>query len=273
MSEEEVKLVEDKSEEKVEEVIASPTEVTAREQGWVSKEEWEADGKDGDAWRPAKEFVDRGELYKSIHSTKRELKQTQAALGALQKHHAFVFEKAQKAALEELKREKRVAIKNEDFQKLEEVEEDIEKLTEQQQAEKQEFTKEQQAVAVQTQGIHPDFQAWQEENTWYTKDEDLREYADFKGIKYTQKNPGVDPRTVLEYVTKEVKKQFPDKFGVRKAAPNAVLGVNKQNSGNRKVVADDDLTETEMDIMKELVSSGTMTEKQYRAELKKYKDK
>lgn len=268
---EEVKAEEVKTE--VAEVVVSPTETNAREQGWVSQEEWEAEGKDVDAWRPAKEFVDRGELYKSIHSTKRELKQTQAALGALQKHHAFVFEKAQKAALEELKREKRIAIKNEDFQKLESVEEDIDKLTEQQEAEKQEFQKEQQAVAVQTQGIHPDFAAWQESNAWYTKDEDLREYADFKGIKYTQKNPGVDPKVVLEYVTKEVKKQFPDKFGVRKAAPNAVLSVNKTNAANRKVLANDDLTESEADIMKDLVSSGVLTETQYRAELKKVKDR
>ena len=116
--EENVENVE-QSEEQVEQVTISPTEQTAREQGWVSKEEWEADGKDVEAWRPAKEFVDRGELYKSIHTTKRELKQTQASLAALQKHHAYVFEKAQKQALEELKREKRLAIRNEDFEKLE----------------------------------------------------------------------------------------------------------------------------------------------------------
>ena len=269
---EEVTTEEGKEESTTEEVVISPTEATAREQGWVSKEEWEADGKDVDAWRPAKEFVDRGELYKSIHSTKRELKQTQIALSALQKHHAFVFEKAQKAALDELKREKRIAIKNEDFQKLEEVEEDIEKLTEEQEAEKQKFQQEQAAVAVQTQGIHPDFQAWQDQNTWYQSDEELREYADFKGIKYTQKNPGVDPKIVLDYVAKEVKKQFPDKFGTRKAAPNAVLSV-KNKGANRQTVADDDLSETELDIMKDLVSSGVMTEKQYRAELKKVKDR
>ncbi len=249
----------------------SSTEQTARDQGWVSKEEWEADGKDVEQWRPAKEFVDRGELYKSIHSTKRELKQTQASLAALQKHHAYVFEKAQKQALDELKREKRIAIQNEDFQKLNEIEENIEELTEQQQAEKEAFVKEQ--AIPQTQGVHPDFAAWQETNSWYIKDEELREYADFKGIKYTQKNPGIDPKLVLEYVAKEVRKQFPEKFGQRKAAPNAVLSVNKTNSTSRKVQADDDLTETELDIEKELVSSGVMTSKQYRAELKKVKDR
>lgn len=251
----------------------SPIEQTAREQGWVSKEEWIAEGKDESAWRSAREFNDRGELYKSIHSTKRELKQTQAALGALQKHHAYVFEKAHKQALDELKREKRMAIKNEDFQKLEVIEEDIEKLTEQQEAEKREFQKEQQAVAVAQQGPHPDFVEWQERNQWYQDDEDLREYADFKGIKFTQKNPGVDPKVVLDYVVKEVKKQFPEKFGTRKAAPNAVMPVDKTNSKNRKVQVDDDLTDTERDIMKDLVSSGVMTEAQYKAELKKIKDR
>src|SRR3990167_6542039 len=267
----------DETKETGEEIVQSPTELTAREQGWVNKEEWVADGKDAETWRPAKEFVDRGELYKSIHANKRDLKQTQATLAqtqatltALQKHHAFVFEKAQKQALEELKREKRQAIKNEDFEKLETVEEDIEKLQEQHKAEKEAFVSEQHHVST---GPHPDFVAWTDKNDWYKTDEDLREYADFKGIKYTQKNPGVSPQEVLEYVSKEVKKQFPEKFGVKKAAPNAVLGVNKTNSANRKVMQDDDLSETELDIMKELVSSGVMTEKQYRADLKKVKDR
>ena len=253
------------------EVVVSPTEVSAREQGWVSKEEWEAEGKDAEAWRPAKEFVDRGELYKSIHSTKRELKQTQAALGALQKHHAYVFEKAQKAALDELKREKRQAIRNEDFGLLEKVEEDIEELTKEQTAEREAFNEAQQTVAAQTTGTHPDFVAWQEEHTWYTKDEELRDFADFKGIKYAQKNPGVSPSVVLEYVAKEVRKQFPDKFGVKKAAPNAVMPVNKTNSASRKPTLDDDLTDTERSIMNDLVDSGVMTKQQYISELKKYK--
>ena len=270
---EEVEKQEEVQEEVKEVVQMSPTETTAREQGWVSKEEWEADGKDGDAWRPAKEFVDRGELYKSIHSTKRELKQTQAALTALQKHHQFVFEKAQKQALEELKREKRQAIKNEDFQKLEEVEEKLEELTEQHQVEKQAFEQEQAKVEVAQGSPHPDFVAWTDRNTWYSNDEELREYADFKGIKYTQKNPGVPPQEVLKYVEQQVKKQFPEKFGTKKAAPNPVSSVNKTSSASRKVMMDDDLTETELDIMKDLVSTGVMTEKQYRAELKKVKDR
>ena len=268
-----VKKEEEVVTKKEEEVVISPTEQIARDQGWVSKEEWVEEGKDEDAWRPAKEFVDRGELYKSIHQTKRELKQTQATLTALQKHHAFVFEKAQKAALEELKREKRAAIQNEDFQTLTKVEEKIDELTEQQQQEKDAFLREQLATTVPTQGQHPDFVAWTGKNSWYHDDEELRDYADFKGIKYTQKNPGVDPKEVLDYVEKQVRKQFPEKFGTRKTAPNPVTKVDKTAAAGRKAEADIELTETEQDIMKELVSSGVMTREKYISELKKIKDR
>lgn len=264
----------DEGKEEVKEVVMSPVEQSAREQGWVSEEEWVAEGKDASEWRSAKEFVDRGELYRSIHSTKRELKQTQAALTALQKHHAHVFEKAQKQALEELKREKRLAIREEDFQKLEQVEEQIEELTEQQKAEKQAFEQEQAQLHANQGGTPPEFEAWQSRNTWYVSDEELREYADFKGIKYAQKNPGISPSAVLEYVEKQVRKQFPDKFGTqKKAAPNPVTGVNKTNSASRKGEADIELTDTERDIMNDLVSSGVMTKAQYIAELKKVKDR
>ncbi len=275
MSEElEVKVEETKEvEQTVEEVQISPVETTARDQGWVSKEEWVEQGRDESEWRPAKEFVDRGELYKSIHSTKRELKQTQAALTALQKHHQFVFEKAQKQALDELRREKRQALKNEDIQKVVEVDEKLEELQAQHEEERKAFEKEQAIAQSQTQGVHPDFVVWQEQNTWYTTDEELREYADFKGIKYAQKNPGVPPQEVLSYVAREVRKQFPEKFGTRKAAPNAVISVNKTNSKSRQTKLDVELTETERDIMKDLVASGVMTESQYIAELKKVKDR
>ncbi len=269
---EEVQETEKVEEKKVEEVKVSPTEQSARDQGWVSQEEWVADGKDPEQWRPAKEFVDRGELYKSIHQTKRELKQTQAALTALQKHHLYVFENAHKQALDELKREKRQALKNEDIQKVVEVEEKIEELTEQQKTEKEAFVRNQVATVPQG-GVHPDFAAWQETNTWYQDDEELREYADFKGIKYTQKNPGVDPKEVLAYVEKQVKKQFPEKFGTRKAAPNPVTKVDKTSSSNRKAVDGFELSETEEAIMKDLVQSGVMTREKYISDLKKIKDR
>ena len=269
---EEVKLdqvEETKVEEK--EVVAvepSPEEAKASQFGWVPKDEWVAAGNKEEEWRSAREFNDRGELYQSLHSTKRELKQTQATLSALQRHHQFVFEKAHQQALDELKREKRVAMRSEDFETVEALEEEIEKKQTDFQKEKEALVREQQAAAAVMQP-HPDFQAWVGRNQWYTSDPEMKEDADAFGVVYMNKNPTAAPADVLRYVESRIRKQYSDKFVTRRAAPNAVKGVDKSNGAARKVADDFDMTETEREIMKDLVSTGVMTEAQYKAELKK----
>ena len=251
-------------------VVPSEVEVSAREQGWVSEEEWVESGRSADEWRPAKEFVDRGELYKSIHQTKRELKQTQNALTALQKHHQFVFEKAHQKAIDELKREKRMAIKNEDFERLEAVEEEIETTQEVYNEQKKS-----QAVveqATQTPTIHPDFVSWQARNSWYETDVDLREFADAVGLVYANKNPGIPPQEVLKHVEKQIRAKFPEKFGAQKtAAPNPTASADRQKTRTATKTDDLQLDDMERDIMHTLVKTGVMTEAEYKAELRKVK--
>ena len=65
-----------------------PYESQAREQGWKPKEEYEGDP---NKWRPAKEFVERGELFTKIDSMGKELKETRKALKMLQDHHSNVL--------------------------------------------------------------------------------------------------------------------------------------------------------------------------------------
>ena len=55
---------------------AEPKQYTAVEQraldqGWVPQDEWQGDPDD---WRPAKEFIDRGELFRKIDELKNENK-------------------------------------------------------------------------------------------------------------------------------------------------------------------------------------------------------
>ena len=64
-------------------------ELQAREQGWKPKEEYEGDP---EKWRPAKEFVERGELFGKIDTMGKELKETRKALKMLQEHHSKVKE-------------------------------------------------------------------------------------------------------------------------------------------------------------------------------------
>ena len=252
----------------VEQPVVNPVEDQAREQGWVSKEEWVKDGRDANEWRPAKEFVERGELFKSIHQIKRELKQTKAAHDALTQHHKYVFEKAYTKALNDLKLEKRQAMRNEDMAKVVEVEEKIEALTEEKEQEAQRF-QQQQVQAAAANNVQPAFQEWVSRNQWYTTDSEMREFAEAVGHIYMQKTPGFTPEDVLKHVEAKVRKQYSEKFGQRKAAPNAVAGVDRtgKRSGGVELILD----ETEMAIMKTLVQNGDMTEDEYKAELKKAK--
>lgn len=240
----------------------SPVEQQAVVQGWVPKEEWESSGRDAGEWRPAKEFVERGELYKSIHSTKRDLKQTQAALDALQRHHRYVFEKAHEQAIRDLRAEKRLAIRNEDFDRLEQIETEIEET-------KDQFQKDVAVIAAQPQAqqqVAPAFQAFTDRNSWYVTDKTLRDEADAAGFIFL--NNGGHRDNLFDHVEKEIKRKFPEKFGVRRAAPNAVAAVDKTT---KKTSGKDDisLNAEERKIMMTFVDSGVMTEAEYMKELKK----
>lgn len=240
----------------------TPVEQSAKAQGWVTKDEWVAQGKDPNEHRSAKEFVDRGELYKSIHTTKRELKQTQAALTALQRHHQYVFEKAHQQAVRDLKMEKRLAMRDGDLERADELDEQIGQVVMQHQQEKAEIAR---AVQVE-QGPPPEFQAFLDSNQWYITDKEMRDEADAIGFVYI--NNGGNRADLFPYVAKKMREKFPEKLGVRRAAPSPTVSGDRTA---RSKANDIQLDETETQIMKSLVASGTMTEAEYKAELKKAK--
>lgn len=252
----------------VEAPAVSPDEEKALSSGWVPKAKWVEAGNDESTWRSAREFNERGELFSAISSTKRELRQTQATLTALQKHHNYVFERAHQKAREELKKEKRQAIRMEDFERAEELDSELEQLDSNHNAERQIVAQVQQQVQA-TGGVHPDFQAWQDRNTWYNSDQDLHDFAEAAGMAYYKSHPQAAPADVLKHVEATVKKAYPEKFGVRKTAPSPVASANKTTRTARS--AAEDLDDTELSIMNNLVRAGVMTEAEYRAELKKVK--
>ena len=251
-----------KDKEHVEDVVVDPVEEQAKEQGWVTKDEWVAQGKDEKEHRSAKEFVDRGELYRSIHSTKRELQQTRAALDSLAKHHQFVYNKAYQDAMQELKLERRAALKDGNTEAVEAIEEDMAKLDTEHKEKTQAFVQEQNAAR---QGPPPELDAWMTRNQWYTNDEELRDEADAIGMIYLRK--GGDKTKLLNHVETKMKQKFPEKFGGKKVAPNAVSSVDRTNK-RAPSGPEAELSELETKIMNDLVKSGVMTKEQYIKELK-----
>lgn len=249
-------------------VTLSPVEEKAVEQGWKPKEEWVAEGGDPDEWRSAREFVDRGELLKQIHNQNRKVKEIEKTFGALKQHHDVVYEKAYKDAVAALKAERRAAMVDGDIERVEMIEDKIDET-------RVEFEQNKAKIAAEAaqNTPNPQFVEWVEKNTWYEKNEDLREFADVLGIAYARKNPGISPEKVLAHVEAEVKKKFPEEVGVRRAAPSPVSRVDKASGRKASGGADYQLTEQEQSIMKTLVRSGVMTKDEYIAQLKKVNER
>jgi len=258
-------------EEKVEtpeETTYSATETSAMEQGWLPKDQWEESGKDPAEWRSAKEFQERGEFYKTIHQQKREIKQTQAALDGLRRHHEFVFDQAYRKAKAELRKDLREARRADDIDTMEAVEEQIEQLDTEYTQQKTQLQTDVAAAAPQEPA---EFGNWKARNGWYENDQKLRNFADAYGMSYAKEHPGVSSTEVLKEVEDVVRQKFPEKFGTRRSAPNAVNSVDRTGGTRKRAAAEYQLDETETAIMNDLVRSGAITKEQYISDLKKIK--
>ena len=152
----------------------SAVEQKAAEQGWVPQDQWEGDP---EQWRPAKEFLDRGELFKKIEDQNRTIKEFKRALEDLKGHHAKTRDVEYKRALETLKAQKVQAIEEGDAQSVVKLDDQIDLVKE-----------EQRKLATQAQEpspseLNPEFVNWVDRNKWYERDENMKIFADALGQK------------------------------------------------------------------------------------------
>ena len=235
----------------------SDVEQQALEQGWRPQEEWEGDP---DKWRPAKEFVERGELFGKIDHMGRELKETKKALRMLQDHHTKVKETEFQRAVQELKALQKQHLESGDSDGYLETTELLTDLKAEQKARQ---------VMEQTapKGPDPRFLSWVDTNKWYAQDPEMREFADGIGLKHARDNPDKDPSEVLTYVVAQVKRAFPDSFkNQNRERPSPVEG-----STTRRAVKSDSfaLTDDEKRVMNTFVRQGVMTKDEYISEIKR----
>lgn len=238
----------------------SEVEQRAIEMGWKPKSQFSGDEAD---FIDAKEFVSRKPLFDRIEHQSRELKEVRKALKALSDHHQKVKETEYKAALEELKQEKRRALESGDADKLIEIDDRIaEEKARQVVSEREDKT--------QTNQPHPEFVNWVKQNTWYANDAEMRISADQIGTAYAAAHPELDPNEVLKYVKERIRKVYPEKFqNPNKERPSAVEG--SSNAPTRSSRSRDDfvLTDEERRVMNTFVRTGVMTAEEYKAELRK----
>jgi len=236
----------------------SAAEEKAMEQGWVPQDQWDGDP---EQWRPAKEFLDRGELFKKIEDQNRTIKEFKRALDDLKGHHSKTREVEYARALEALKMQKQSAIEEGDGAAVIKLDDQIDLVKDEQQRLKQQNNQPTDDI------INPEFTNWVEKNKWYETSEPMKAYADALGRNLAAS--GLSPSAVLQEVEKQVKLEFPNKFtNPNRNKPGSVEGSSsKGGKGNDSF----SLTDEERRVMQRFVRTGAMSEKDYIAELKRIK--
>lgn len=250
--------------EDTEVVETTEQEQIARAQGWRPKEEAEdlvAAGK----WVPADEFNRRKEFFDAIHKVNQKNKRLEEQLNALNEHHLKVKEAALKQAREELLNEKRAAAKDNDLERIVEIDEKLSELSTQPAP-----------TAPANPTSHPEMEEFVKKNRWYAEDEDLQAFANGYGAKLEREKPTLSTQEVLDAVEKKVKETFPNKFSTTTTTQTQrVSSVSPSRPGpdgpagiKKKKIAYNDLPDEAKDMHNKLVKSprnpyGKLTSEQY----------
>lgn|SRR3990167_657568 len=251
----------------------SESEIQARESGWKPQDEWDGNP---DEWVSYREFNHRGELLKKIHNQNRQLKYLDDVVVNLAKQQKKIFDAGYDKAKRELKTALREANKEGDDATADALEERLEQLETQRQEDVKVLNVEETKQPVV---VAPEFESWVKRNDWFIKDAALRSYAEQVGIAHAQKNPQKTNVEIYQYVTDEIKKRFPEKFGtvmkpLKKKVGSPVLGSDDLTSGKRsgdKQTVRVSLTPEEKAVGRALVEKGIYKNiNEYATELKKF---
>lgn len=251
------------SEETKVDVEYTEAETKAMENGWVPKEQWDANEDNaGKKWRDAEEFNDRGELFDKIKQLDRDAKSARKALEQLGEHHKKVKEVEFQRALNTLKVQKRQALEEGDADKLIEIDD---KIADVKQSARQVINE----TVVNT--PPPELDEFISRNKWYSKDDEMTQEADALGVAYARSHRDATPTEVFNYVEKRIKALYPEKFtNPNKPRASGVESPSNNTSVKSAARGGYTLTEQEERVARNLERSGAMTREQYIKELKEY---
>lgn len=244
----------------------SAVEVEARKLGWKPQDEYEGEPAN---WRSAETFMALKPFYERIESQSKQIKRYGEAFKQVAKDVANIRQVEFDRAIKQVKAERKAAFDDGDMDRYHTLEEDLDDLKDQQrEAVRQAVTSD----AYQD-NVHPAqeiLSTWKSRNTWYESDEDLRDWADARGVKLNAQ--GMEPEVVLKKLEKEVREKFPTKFS--NPNRNRSSAVSEGDSNGSSVKADSlGMSEDEIKIMNTIVKSGAMTKEEYLKEFKKVQGK
>lgn len=249
---------------KSKESASDPVKELATQLGW-------REDHNGDDAVDAKTYILRSkDIQKSMSQHNKDLKEQLSSLGgsveALKKHNESVYQAEVKKLADEviaLKKERRDAIELADIDKVDELDKQIEDKQKDLNAPKK---------VEHTKTENPAYDAWITDNQWYLKDDDMAKFADTVAQQYA----GAPLDRVYAIVRTKVQEVFPDKFTEAKppAQSNNPIGPKSPVEGSSTKMSGAtftkaDLSPDQMQIMKQFVSMGIMSEEAYVADIAK----
>lgn len=224
---------------------APEIETKARDMGWVPQEEWKGDP---EQWRDADEFVRRGEeILPILRSTNKRLQdridRLESENGSLKSDFDKRIKGLERTTQVALKRQREQIESEFEAKKLRAVElGDTDGYTAAAQAEKKALAdlNDKADDAAEDEGntgqnvspeIKKSLSEWIGANPWYSSSPRLRGAADehFEDVKAEM--PGLSFAEQLDEVRKRVAAEYPEKFGGKRPASNAVEGGSRIPGG------------------------------------------
>lgn len=203
----------------------------ARRMGWVPKEEFRGDP---EKWRPAEEFVERGEnmvplLRSQVKRQEREIAELKQTMQQFAEFHSKTEQRALEKAFATLKEQQAAAVAAGDGAAFVRVGEQIDELK------KEAESKNQPAQAVPNEA---EFNDWLSRNSW-ANDKKLQIVG--RAIADAMVEDGETARGVelLDMVSKEIKQRYPEKFeNPRRNGASSVEGAGSAPRKSGKTYAD-----------------------------------
>lgn len=253
-----------------EEPELSPDEVLASKEGWKPKDKWEGAE---DEWVSAKAFLKFGQVQSQLKHAKQEASQKEKVINAMKQFHLQVKEDAKKEVIDTLKKSKREAVKAEDFQKVAELDLQLDELETNLDIRFKNMDVKQREMEQANAGPTAEFTDWNQKNGWYKMGSTtgLTKEADILGMAYLQANPDARnrPMEILEYVEKRIRKLYPEEFeNKERERPSPVDDGPRERPESPKTSSRVKLTEAE----KSAAEAFGMTHAEYAAGLKKWDD-
>ncbi len=216
------------------EVAADPApetnevETRARSQGWVPKDEFRGDP---EKWRPADEFVKRGEEILPIaleraRAAERRIQdmeaQFQQKLSRVERVSQIALERQRADLQSRYETALREAASNGDVERYDLLsrgrEEAFQKFDEQVQKELQPDPAEQAKPTLPPE-IKSTVDGWIAQNDWFNRDQELNAVAQQHHMRLLRDQPGLSLADNLAQTRKYVQQRYPERFGITQRPP------------------------------------------------------